>query len=96
MVQAVWSTAHGDVLSVTDSRGSRSPGSARTSTRSSRFAPLWWVWPDPELLLVVQAVAIALGALPVFLLARKHLGSERAGSASRSRTCSIRRRSGSP
>jgi uncharacterized membrane protein len=28
-------------------------------------------------LLVVQAIAIALGTLPVFLLARKHLGSER-------------------
>ncbi len=31
------------------------------------------------MLLVVQAVAIALGALPVFWLARKHLGSARAG-----------------
>ena len=27
----------------------------------------------------MQAVAVALGAVPVFLLARKHLGSERAG-----------------
>ena len=34
---------------------------------------------DPALLLVVQAVAVALGAVPVFLLARKHLGSEWAG-----------------
>jgi uncharacterized membrane protein len=31
------------------------------------------------MLLTVQATAIALGALPVFRLARKHLGSERAG-----------------
>ena len=30
------------------------------------------------MLLVAQAVAVALGALPVFWLARKHLGSERA------------------
>ena len=29
-------------------------GSARTSTRSSSlFAPLWWLWPSPDLLLVV-------------------------------------------
>jgi uncharacterized membrane protein len=41
------------------------------------FAPLWWVWPSPTMLLVTQAVAIALGALPVFWLARKHLDSER-------------------
>jgi uncharacterized membrane protein len=31
------------------------------------------------MLLVAQAIAIALGSLPVFWLARKHLGSERAG-----------------
>jgi uncharacterized membrane protein len=43
------------------------------------FAPLWWLWPSPDLLLVAQAVAIALGALPVYWLARKHLESKRAG-----------------
>ena len=43
------------------------------------LAPLWWLWPSPEMLLVVQAVAVALGAVPVFLLARKHLGTETAG-----------------
>ena len=59
------------------STASRSPGSARTSTRSwPLLAPLWWLWPDPELLLVVQAVAVASGALPVFWLARKHLDAE--------------------
>ncbi len=42
------------------------------------LAPLWLVWPSPDLLLVVQATAIAIGALPVFWLARKHLDSERA------------------
>ena len=42
------------------------------------FAPLWWVWPQPELLLTVQAVAVALGALPVHWLAEKHLHSQTA------------------
>lgn len=80
MVQAVWSTAHGDVLSVTSLRGLQiSRLGAHFDPILAAFAPLWWVWPDPTLLLVVQAVAIALGAVPVFLLARKHLGSERAG-----------------
>ena len=37
------------------------------------LAPLWRIWPNPSLLLVVQAVAVAAGAIPVFLLARKHL-----------------------
>jgi uncharacterized membrane protein len=43
------------------------------------FAPLWWIWPSPDMLLVVQAIAVAVGAVPVFWLARKHLRSARAG-----------------
>src|SRR5207248_2588937 len=42
------------------------------------FAPLWWIWPSSHMLLTAQAIAIALGALPIFWLARKRLGSERA------------------
>ena len=80
MVQAVWSTAHGDVLQVTNLRGEQmSRLGAHFDPILAAFAPLWWLWPDPTMLVVVQAIAIALGAVPVFLLARKHLGSERAG-----------------
>ena len=43
------------------------------------FAPLWWIWPSPDVLLVVQALAIAAGAFPVYWLARRHLDSTRAG-----------------
>ena len=82
MTQAVWSTAHGHVLSVTDVHGDQ------VSRLGSHFdpilvllAPLWWLWPDPEMLLVLQAVAVAAGALPVFWLARKHVASDRAGAA---------------
>jgi uncharacterized membrane protein len=80
MTQAVWSTAHGDVLSVTDLHGDQiSRLGAHFDPILAGFAPLWWLWPDPTMLLVVQAAAIAVGAWPVFLLARKHLASERAG-----------------
>ncbi|HJV29061.1 MAG TPA: DUF2079 domain-containing protein [Gaiellaceae bacterium] len=78
MTQAVWSTAHGDPLAVTNLAGEQ------TTRLASHFdpilvvfAPLWLVWPSPEALLVAQAVALALGALPVFWLARKHLDSDR-------------------
>ena len=75
MTQAVWSTAHGDVLSVTDVHGEQiSRLGSHFDPILALLAPLWWLWPDPELLLVVQAVAVAAGALPVFWLARKHLG----------------------
>jgi len=80
MVQAVWSSAHGDLLHVTGLQGQQfSRLGAHFDPILAAFAPLWWLWPDPAMLLVVQAVAVALGALPVYLLARKHLGSERAG-----------------
>ncbi|MCP9486756.1 MAG: DUF2079 domain-containing protein [Gaiellaceae bacterium MAG52_C11] len=79
MVQAVWATSHGDVLSVTDLRGEQiSRLGAHFDPILAAFAPLWWIWPDPTMLLVAQAAAIALGAWPVFLLARKHLRSDRA------------------
>jgi uncharacterized membrane protein len=80
MTQVVWSTAHGDPLRMTDLDGEQiSRLAAHTDVLLAGFAPLWFVWPDASLLLVAQAVAVALGALPVYWLARKHLGSARAG-----------------
>ena len=80
MVQAVWSTAHGHPLQVTGLRGDEiSRLAAHFDPILAAFAPLWLVWPSADMLLVAQAVAVALGALPVYWLARKHLGSERAG-----------------
>jgi uncharacterized membrane protein len=77
MTQAVWSTAEGDLLSVTDVHGEQiSRLGAHFDPILAALAPLWWLWPDPELLLVVQAVAVASGALPVYWLGRKHLGAE--------------------
>jgi uncharacterized membrane protein len=79
MVQAVWSTAHGHPLQVTNLHGEQTSRlAAHFDPLLAVFAPLWWIWPSPELLLAVQALLIALGALPVFWLARKHLASERA------------------
>jgi uncharacterized membrane protein len=82
MTQAVWSTAHGRFLETTDLTGAQiSRLGAHFDPILAAFAPLWLAWPDPTLLLVAQAIAVALGAPAAFLLARKHLGSERAGLA---------------
>jgi uncharacterized membrane protein len=79
MVQAVWATAHGHPLRVTDLRGDQiSRLGAHVDPLLVVFAPLWWLWPSADLLLVAQAIAVAAGALPVCWLARKHLGSDRA------------------
>ena len=79
MVQAVWSTAHGRFLQVTNLHGEQTSRlAAHFDPLLAAFAPLWWIWPNPSLLLTAQATLIALGALPVFWLARKHLRSQRA------------------
>jgi uncharacterized membrane protein len=80
MVQAIWNTLHGHFLESTTLIGHQR---IRFSSHIDPFlvllAPLFWVWPSPLLLLVIQALAVSSGALPVFWLARKHLGSSRAG-----------------
>ncbi len=37
------------------------------------FVPLYWIWPSPETLLVVQAMALAIGGFPIYLLGRRVL-----------------------
>jgi uncharacterized membrane protein len=82
MVQAVWSTAHGHLLEVTDVRGHQvSRLAAHFDPVLVALAPLWHLWPSADMLLMVQAVSVALGALPVYWLGRKHARSARTGLA---------------
>jgi uncharacterized membrane protein len=76
MVQAVWSTADGRPLEVTNLQGEQvSRLASHVDPLLAAFAPLWLVWPSPSLLLVAQAGVVAVGAVPVFWLAHKHLDS---------------------
>jgi uncharacterized membrane protein len=79
MVQAMWSTLHGHFLESTALNGHQQ---SRLGAHVDPFlvlaAPLLWIWSSPILLLALQALAVASGALPVFWLARKHLSSSRA------------------
>jgi uncharacterized membrane protein len=79
MVQPIWNTLHGHVLELTGPSGSQG---SRLGTHVDPFlvllVPFFWIWSSPLLLLVVQVLAVTSGALPVFWLARKHLGSSRA------------------
>jgi uncharacterized membrane protein len=45
------------------------------------FVPAFWLVPGPVVLLVAQSVALALGALPVFAIARRRLGDDRPAAA---------------
>lgn len=80
MVQAIWNTLHGHFLATTTLDGhQRDRLGVHVDPFLLLLAPLFWVWPSPLLLPLVQAIALASGALPVFWLGRKHLGSSRAG-----------------
>jgi len=39
------------------------------------LAPLYWIWNSPEVLLIAQAVLLALAAFPIFLWGRERLGA---------------------
>jgi uncharacterized membrane protein len=78
MVQAVWSTAHGRPLEIT--HGSTGEQVLRLAGHVDPFlvllTPVWMIWPSPLALAFTQIAVVALGALPVFWLARRHTGSE--------------------
>jgi uncharacterized membrane protein len=80
MVQSIWNTLHGHFLETTTQNGHQY---SRLGFHADPFlvllVPLFWIWSSPVLLLVLQVLAVASGALPVFWLGRKHLGSPRAG-----------------
>jgi uncharacterized membrane protein len=76
--QALWSTAHGHLLEVTEVGGAQvSRLGIHVDPILLLLVPIWKLWPSPEMLLVVQAVALAAGSVPLFWLARKRLASER-------------------
>ena len=59
LTQAVWSTAHGRFLEITDLQGEQiSRLGAHFDPLVVLLAPRWWLWPHPSLLLVVQAVGV--------------------------------------
>jgi uncharacterized membrane protein len=76
--QAIWSTAHGHFLQVTEAGGEQvSRLGIHVDPIIVGLVPLWWIWSSPDLLLVAQVTALAAGAVPLYWLARKHLQSAR-------------------
>ena len=81
MSQAIWSATQGKALIYTGMEG---PISRLGWNIELIYLPISWLYalfPDPQTLLVLQSGLYALGALPVFWLARRRLESEWAGLA---------------
>jgi uncharacterized membrane protein len=79
MVQAVWSTLEGRPLENTLASGEQASRLAgHVDPILVLLTPLWLVVPSPLMLAAAQIAALGLGALPVFWLGRRHLGSNTA------------------
>lgn len=78
--QTMWSTLHGHLFGVTLERRLTTSYLGYHVEPISAVGPLLYLFfPSPISLIVLKNVVITLGAIPAFLLARKHLGSAYAG-----------------
>lgn len=75
MAQAIWSVTEGKPLVFTQPFGAYSRLSGHAEVIYFLLAPLYAFWPDPRLLLTVQALLYALGALPVYAMAMRRIES---------------------
>ena len=78
MDQTVWNVLHGHGFTLTDPVG---------TTQESRLAvhadfllvllaPFYLLWSSPKMLIIIQVIALALGALPIYWLGKKILKSK--------------------
>jgi uncharacterized membrane protein len=70
MSQTVWNTLHGRIFQLTDPNGIETV--SRLATHADDIlvllAPFYAIWSDPRMLLLIQVVVVALGAIFVYLL----------------------------
>ncbi|MFW9998291.1 MAG: DUF2079 domain-containing protein [Candidatus Odinarchaeota archaeon] len=72
--QLLWNTVHGEGL-YSSILGDLHFFGEHVSPILLLLAPLYWIYADPNLLLILQSCALASGAFPVYWLARKKLES---------------------
>lgn len=78
MVQAIWNTAHGDLLMATNAAGDQvSRLGSHVDPLLLVLVPFQWFSDSAVPLLVAQSVAVAAGAIPAFLLGRRWLADDR-------------------
>lgn len=73
MSQTVWNTLHGRIFLLTDPNGTETV--SRLATHADfiliLLAPFYALWSDPRMLLLIQVVLTALGAIFVYLLGQE-------------------------
>ncbi len=76
MAQAIWSATQGEPLLFSRPEGYRlSRLAGHVEFGYFLLVPLYALWSDPRLLLIIQALAFALGAIPAYRIAARRLAS---------------------
>jgi uncharacterized membrane protein/uncharacterized membrane protein YbhN (UPF0104 family) len=79
MSQTVWNTANGNFFMLTDPDGTQEI--SRLADHSDillvLFAPLYLLWSDPKILLIMQSLSLAVGGIVVYLLAKLIIKNEK-------------------
>lgn len=74
-LQVLWNTGHGQPYQTTLLETNRIHVAEHVAPLLALLAPLYAAFPDPRWLFVLQHAALALSGIPVYLLARRLLGS---------------------
>lgn len=75
MDQTLWNTINGRFFSLSTAQGTLSRLSIHADFILILLAPLYLIWNDVRMLLIAQTIFIAFGAVPIYLLTTKLLGS---------------------
>jgi len=79
MEQAAWNTTRGDILRMTTYYPAETRMFFHIEPIFLVIAPFFSLWTNPKMLLIIQTIILAFGALPVFLIATEKLKSNLAG-----------------
>ena len=79
--QVLWNSAHGRIAASSPSVGTQSYFGIDIIVTELLLTPLYALFPGAHALLLAQTAALALGALPIYRMARERLGSSLAGLA---------------
>jgi len=79
--QVLWNTLHGRPFRTTNMAGITTRLAMHVEPILLLIAPLYLLWSDPRVLLILQATALAAGGWPIFRLATERLNSGLAGIA---------------
>jgi len=74
--QAVWNIRHGRLFATTHIEGLTNRLGVHVEPILLPISLLYFVWSDPRALLLLQTIVIALGAWPLYLLAKLKLGGQ--------------------